>query len=446
MGIEYDAAKVAELESDIQSLEDSFADTSKAIAEFDDKDMSEGSNMADRNELMVKHNTLTNQITVAKGRLNEMRLLTPAEKLPDSGKMEPEIEALDAMLRSTERKGEVMDISVDALVRYQDSRMASRSDVSGSADGAAAGVTEVRKQATIVDVLKAYGAGLNVIPIIETSDGNTMEWPVTDQTSLEGEMLGNEGVDATKQDLKAIQDVDLKVKRFSSKMLEITNTTLQDSVFDIVSYATRACAERIGRAISRKIVTATHSADDIDGFKSLAISVAGASKTAFNVIDDSTRLIHSIDRAYLSGQSGLGSNLAAGSGLSNMGGYVGFIVSYDALRLLRTAKDEENRPLWQPNTRVGEPSMMMGFPVMVVDELDKFGTAASTGDMPIMFGNFTYFQGRFAKNITIERFYDSNTALADKTAFLGMARFGMRSIIQANAQSKNPAIAGFSLP
>lgn len=441
----YDAEKEAKLEADIQSIETDVAETSAKLQEFEGKPLEDDGMVNERNELLAKHSRLTNDHKVMTERLTQMRLFKPADKLPETERNE-EIEALDAMIRSQEPRGEKMEVSLDALVLHQESRMVGRSDISTNADGAAGGATETRTQATIVDVLKAYGSGLNVIPIIETADGNEMQWPVTDQTSLEGEMLGNEGTQVTKQDLKAVTDKPLAVKRFSSKMVDLSNTLIQDSVFDIVSYATMQCAQRIGRAISRKIVTATEAADGIDGFKSLAIPVSAASKTAFPVIDDSTRMIHSIDRAYLSGQSGLGSSLMAGSGLNNTGGFVGFLVSYDALRVLRTAKDGEQRPLWQPNVRVGEPSMLMGHPVMVVDELDAFSSTATTGDMPILFGNFTYFQGRFAKNITIERFYDSGTALGDFTSFLGMARFGMRSIIQANAASKNPAVAGYSLP
>ena len=446
----YDAEKEAELEADIQSIESDIAETSKALQEFEGKSLDDDAMVSERNEAIAKHTRLTNDHKVMSEKLSQMRLFKPADKLPETERDE-EIEALDAMLRSTEPTGAKIDISLDKLVMHQESRMVARSDISTNADGAAGGATEVRTQPTLVDSLKAYGAGLNVIPIIETPDGNPMNWPVTDNSSQEGEMLADEGTTITIQDPKAIQTKTLGVKRFSSKFVPISNTLIQDSVFDIVSYASTLCARRIGRTISGKIVTATNATDGIDGFKSLATQItAGGSnpKTSFNVIDNAVQLIHKIDRAYLSSEGGMGSNLSAGSGLSNMGGFVGFIVSYDALRLLRTAKDGENRPLWQPNVRVGEPSMLQGHPVMVIDEMDAFAAASGdnvTGNMPIMFGNFTYFQGRFAKNITIERFYDSGTAAGDYTSFLGLARFGMRSII-SEVSSKNPALTGWTLP
>ena len=440
----YDAEKEAELESDIQSIETDISEASAKLQEFEGKALEDDAQVAERNEAIARHTRLTNDHKVMSEKLSQMRLFKPAEKLPEA-EANPEIEALDAMIRSQDPNGAKMEVSLDALVAHAQDRMIVRSDVSTNADGAGGGATETRTQPTLVDSLKAYGAGLNVIPIIETPDGNPMNWPVTDNTSQEGEMLADEGTQITTQDPKAITSKSLATKRFSSKFVPISNTMLQDSVFDAVTYATTLCARRIGRTISSKIIKATNAADGIDGFESLATQVAATSKTAFTVYDDAVKLIHSINRAYLSSEGGLGSNLSAGSGLNRTGGFVGFIVSYDALRLLRVAKDAENRPLWQPNVRVGEPSMLQGYPVMVIDEMDAFGATAATGDMPIMFGNFTYFQGRFAKSITIERFYDSGTAAGDYTSFLGLARFGMRSIIQ-EVSSKNPALAAWTLP
>ena len=447
----YDADKVAELESEIQTLDSQFSETSMKLQEFENSDEAmTDDRMAARNELVFKHQRLERDINVANKRLDGMRLFEPSEKRPEA-EANPEIEALDAMLRSQEPNGAKMDVSLDALMAHAESRMVVRSDVSTNADGAGGGATETRTQPTLVDSLKEYGAGLKVIPIIETPDGNQMNWPVTDNTSQEGEMLADEGTQITTQDPKAITSKVLATKRFSSKFVPISNTMLQDSVFDAVTYATNLCARRIGRTISGKIVKATAAADGIDGFKSLATQITASgtnAKTAWNVIDNAVQMIHKIDRAYLSSETGMGSNLSAGSGLNNMGGFVGFLVSYDALRLIRTAKDGEGRLLWQPNTRVGEPSMLQGYPVMVVDEMDSFAAAAGdnvTGNMPILFGNFTYFQGRFAKNLTIERFYDSGTAAGDYTSFLGLARFGMRSII-SEVSSKSPAVAGWTLP
>ena len=434
----YDAETEKQLESDLQSLEADISETSARISEFEGKDLSDDTTMADRNELLAKHTRLTNDHSVLTSQLSGMRLLKPADKLPTTA-VNPEIEEFDAMLRG--KGNSKMEISIEAIASHQRDRMISRSDINTNADGAAGGAIQSLTQPTLVDSLKAYGAALGVIPIIETATGSEMEWPVTDNSNQSGEMLADEGTSITEGDAASIGKRMLSTKVFSSKYLDISNTLLQDAVFDVVTYASTLCARRLGRAISSKIVTAPLT-DGIDGFKSIATQVEIDSKTGITFPDELVELVHKIDRAYLVGENGIGSNLMAGSGLTQMNGYIGFIGSYEMLRVLKTAKDTQQRPVWQPNFIGGAPSMVMGHPFLVVDELDGFGTQ---NNVPLMFGNFNYFQGRFARTIEVESFYDSGTALARTTRFLGTARFGMRSIIQL-VSNKNPALAAAVLP
>ena len=431
----YDADKEAELESEIQSLEEQIGEQSKLLIDFEGKDLSEGSLMSDRDAALVKHTRLTNDHKVKLGQLEWMHRFKPAEKLPEV-EPDPEMAELDALLRG--EKGVQGEIVVDMLKLSdtQRSLMLQRSDQTGASDGAAAGAIEVRTQPTIIDSLKAYGAGLNVISVFHTPDGNEMGYPVTDNTSQTGAMLADESSTISSVDPKAVTSVSLSTKRFTSNFIPVSNVLLQDAVYDIVGHTMMQCARRIGRAVSDKIVTATHSTDGIDGIKSIGTAVTLSSNTGISLVSDIVKLEHSIDRGYLRGEMGMGSSLAAGSGLTNMSGFTGFIVSYDMLRILRTAVDGENRPIWQPSAQLGAPGMLFGTPVMVVDEMDSFGA----GNSPIAFGNFSYIQGRFAKELKVTRFYDSATAQTDHTSFLGITRFGARSTITP-VSNKNPAIA-----
>lgn len=432
----YDAEKEAELESEIQTLETQMAEQAQILSDFEGKDLDDAMTAA-RNEALAKHSFLTNELTAKNTKLEWMHRFKPADKLPEV-EPDPEMEALDALLRN---QGEANRITVDIMKlsdrqRAQASVMVQRSDVSSNADGAAGGAIETRTQPTIIDSLRAYGAGLEVISLFHTPDGNEMQYPVTDNTSQEGEMLADEGTNITTQDPKAVTSVNLSTKRFSSKFIPVSNTLIQDAVFDIVGHTMMQCARRIGRSVSRKIVSGNPSSDGIDGIVNIGTEVELSSNTTLAFVDDAIKLQHSIDRAYLRGEGGMGSPLAAGSGLTNMTGFVGFICSYDMLRILRVAKDSENRPIWQPNTQVGAPSMLFGHPLMVVDEMDTF----AANKVPIAFGNFSYIQGRFAKDLTVTRFYDSGTAPGDYTSFLGLTRFGARSTITP-VSNKNPAIA-----
>ena len=263
-----------------------------------------------------------------------------------------------------------------------------------------------------------------------------MLYPVTDNTSQTGAMLADESSQISSVDPKAVTSVNLATKRFTSNFIPVSNVLIQDAVYDIVGHTMMQCARRIGRAVSDKVVNGVPSTDGIDGIANIGTEVALSSNTGIALVADIVKLEHSIDRGYLRGEMGMGSPLMAGSGLTNMTGFTGFIVSYDMLRILRTAVDGENRPIWQPSAQAGAPSMLFGTPVMVVDEMDAFGA----NKKPIAFGNYSYIQGRFAKELRVTRFYDSATAVTDHTSFLGITRFGARSTITP-VSDKNPAIA-----
>lgn len=441
----YDKDKEAELESEIQTLDEGIAEQSQMLQDFEGQDLSDDSKMAERNEALAKHTRMCNDRKAKFDSLTEMRLFKPAEALP-SVEPDPEMAALDSFLRGksegTSSKGNAITFDISKMSDRQraqaianEDQMLQRSDVATGAGAAQAGL-DPRTVPTMIDSLRAYGSGLEVISLMHTPDGNKMTYPMTDNTTQEGEFLADEGTAITTEDPNQIGSVVLDTRRCSSKFIPVSNVLLQDAIYDIVGHTTMQCARRQGRIISRKIVNAVHSTDGMDGFISVGTDVQLSSNTTLAFVDDLIKLMHKIDRAYLSSEGGLGSPLMAGTGLTNMSGFVGFVCSYDMLRILRTAKDSENRPIWQPNTQVGAPSMLFGMPLKVIDEMDEFGAAKR----PIAFGNFHYMQGRFAKDMTVTRFYDYGTASGDFTAFLGMTRFGVRSTITP-VSNKNPAIA-----
>ena len=160
---------------------------------------------------------------------------------------------------------------------------------------------------TIIDSLKAYGRGLDVIALMHTPDGNEMNFPMTDNTTQEGEMLADEGTNITTEDPNAITSTMLNTKRFSSKFVPVSNTLLQDAIYDIIGHTLMQCGRRLGRGISRKVVSAVHATDGIDGITSVGTEVELSSNTTLAFVDDLIKLMHSIDRGYLSSEGGLGS-------------------------------------------------------------------------------------------------------------------------------------------
>ena len=440
-GMIWDAEKESNLLSTIDTLDTEHGDIAKSIEDIGNGG-EESLSTDDQNkkvELLAKMKVTESKLNVKQAELTRLRLFKPEAKLPGAERNE-HAEELAAMIKSKDKDKASMEVDIETISSWMSHRempmMAQRSDVS-SGDGAAAALKSVSTTPSLVQSLKAFGAGLEVVNLFTTSDGNTIKFPVQDTTAQEGEMLANEGSTIGVTEESGISDIDFPVQRFTSRFIPISHTLIQDSVIDVVSLAMMHVGRRLGRAISKKIINGT-AADGIDGIANFAPAYA-LSRTAYSVVNDTVGMEHTPDRAYLgSGEQGLGSNLTAGAGLTRNMGYQGFIVSYSMLKILRTALDGDNRPLWQPSMVAGAPGTILGQPVKVVDELDDYSNSANS--TPICFGNFDYVQGRFAKSITVNRLTDSVTMQTDHTTLVGIARYGQKMTIKAGADGKNPAI------
>jgi HK97 family phage major capsid protein len=67
---------------------------------------------------------------------------------------------------------------------------------------------------------------------------------------------------------------------------------------------------------------------------------------------------------------------------------------------IRKLTDTQGRPLWQPMIQVGEPDLLLGYPIIDDRNFSSVGTAAGT---PAMFGDFSAFAIRDAGVVRIER-------------------------------------------
>ena len=91
--------------------------------------------------------------------------------------------------------------------------------------------------------------------------------------------------------------------------------------------------------------------------------------------------------------------------MAEMGGRIGYMISRDMEKLLRKLKDSDNRPLWLPSIREGAGHMIYGKPYAINYDMDD----VATGNVPLIFGNFSYYGIRNIRSIEIYRFLDSRT-------------------------------------
>lgn len=252
---------------------------------------------------------------------------------------------------------------------------------------------------TIQEARKAFG-GLRNGPTfkLETSQGNDLPIPTSDDTGIVGTYVG-ENTLIGEQDLGFDQKV-LKAFTITSKIIRVPVQLLQDSAFDIESYVARKLGERIGRGEAAKFVTGT-GLDQPEGIVTAAPVGYTATGTNTLAYADFVNLIHSVDVAYRSDPS-------TALGLSD-----------SALKTARliTVSSSDSRPLWQPSMLAGIPNTILGENYFV----DNGFAAVLTGAKPMAFGAWQNFWIRDVKGVQLLRL-DERYAEYLQVGFLAFAR------------------------
>jgi HK97 family phage major capsid protein len=217
-------------------------------------------------------------------------------------------------------------------------------------------------RSNLVETMKAFGGLLAVVEVITTSTGQDLPWPTNDDTSNEGEILG-ENTDATELDL-GFGGAKLQAYIFSSKIVRVARALLQDSAVDLETFIPRKLGERIGRRAARAWTTGT----GVDQPQGITVGITtgktGASGQTTSIIyDDLVDLEHSVDPAY---------RLNAR-----------YVWHDTTLKVIRKLKDSDGRPLWVPVPTVGFPATVNGWPYTVDNSMPEMAASARS----VVFGD-----------------------------------------------------------
>jgi HK97 family phage major capsid protein len=263
--------------------------------------------------------------------------------------------------------------------------------------------TEVAK--TLVEALKDFGGVRLVSQLITTEQGNPMNFPTTDGTAEEGELVA-ENVSATDQDA-TFGTVSLNVYKYSSKVITVPIELLQDSSVDIEGLVNRRITERVGRITNRHFTVGTGTAQP-NGVvtASTAGKIGAVSATPVITYNDLVELQESVDEAY--------QKLGRGT----------FMMSQQARRDIRLIKDTNGRPIFNPGYEVGvpggAPDMLLGAPLVINNQM----AVPAPGAKSILFGDFQYYIIRDAMQIQLFRFADSPYIKKGQIGFLAWMRSG----------------------
>lgn len=262
--------------------------------------------------------------------------------------------------------------------------------------------------AMVIDRLKAYGGMREVATILPTDGGNDLNFPGSDGTSDIGEIVGqNSG--AASGDI-VFNNTLLKTFYYSSKKIALPLELIQDSAIDIVAYVIDRLGNRIGR-IQNTHFTVGAGTTLPDGVIARATlgKTGTTGQTATVIYDDLVDLKHSVNRAYRRNAK--------------------FMMNDLSVAVVSKLKDTTGRPIWETSLVPGTPDSLLGFSVVVNDDVATMAANAKS----IAFGDFSKYYIRDVNNTTqIRRFDDSAFALNNQVGFCGWQRSG-GNLLDTNA-------------
>ncbi len=267
--------------------------------------------------------------------------------------------------------------------------------------GSEGGYTVPSEIATmVIEKMKAFGGMREVAQLIPTSTGAPLNYPTTDGTKEEGEIV-EENQKTNNLDI-TFGTADLTAYKYSSKTITLPIELIQDSAIDIIDLVTRRIAERIGRITNKHFTIGTGTKQPF-GFVTKASSgkIGQSGQTLSVTYDDIVDLKHSVNSAYRRNAIYMMNDLSVAA--------------------VRKIKDTTGRPIWIPGLETGESDRLNGHTIVINDDMPEMAANAKS----IAFGDFAKYLIRDVTSSTsVRRFDDSPFALNGQVGFCAWQRCG----------------------
>lgn len=252
----------------------------------------------------------------------------------------------------------------------------------------------------VIEKLKAFGGMREVAEVITTASGNKMNFPTSDGTNEEGEIVG-ENAPATSGDI-TFGTALLEVYRYSSKKIALPEELIMDSAIDVIAFVLNRLVTRIARIQNRHFTVGTGTNQPFGVIPQAGTGKIGASGQTLSITyDDMVDLKHSVNRAYRARAR--------------------FMMNDMSVAVISKLKDTTGRPIWVPTVDMGTPDTVLGFPVAINDDVPVMGASAKS----VVFGDLSKYVIRdVANTASLRRFDDSAFALNGQVGFCGWQRSG----------------------
>jgi len=241
--------------------------------------------------------------------------------------------------------------------------------------------------------LLAWGGMRQVAEVIRTSTGATIPYPTTNDTSNTGELIA-ENTAVSTQDV-TFGAVNLSAHQYSSKMVKVPVTLLEDSAFNIPTLLGGMLGERLGRITNTHFTTGDGAAKP-RGITTMSTAGKTAASATAITMDEILDLIDSVDEAYLNGAS--------------------FMFKRATLTALRKLKNGDGDYLWQRGVG-GAPDQLWGFPYTTNTDMPSIATGAKT----VLFGQLSKYKIREVNSLRLRRLVE-RYAEYDQEAFVAFIR------------------------
>jgi HK97 family phage major capsid protein len=267
------------------------------------------------------------------------------------------------------------------------------------APGAAGGFTVPDELMRAIEVaLLTYGGMRQAASVIRTATGAALPWPTVNDTNQMGVILAD-NTQVTNQDVVFAQLV-LDAYKYSSKQVLVSVELLQDSATPVGGLIGGLLGERIGRITNNHFTVGTGV-----GQPNGIVTAAAVGYTAPNATSQVTtwtypsivELEHSVDPAYRRSGS--------------------FMMADASLKKTKQLVDSQGRPLWVPSLATGAPDSLMGYPIIINQDMAVMGAGAKS----VLFGDLSKYLIRDVLGVTLLRL-DERYADFHQVAFLAFAR------------------------
>lgn len=243
----------------------------------------------------------------------------------------------------------------------------------------------------------AFGGPRRVARILRTASGNNIPWPTVNDTGNKGRLLAENA--AITETAVTFGSKTLGAYKYSSDSVLVSAELMADSAFNLANEVGAMLGERIGRITAEHFTTGDASSKPQGIVTGAGAGVTAASASAITA-DEIIDLVHSVDPSYRNGPS------------------VGFMMHDNVVLAIRKLKDSDGQYLWQPGLSASEPDRLLGFPVVVNQDM---ASSIATTAVTVLFGDMSKYIIRDAGTIRLyrleERYRDN-----DQTGFVAFSR------------------------